>query len=67
MSDHHPAGRRFRLTVLRIEGTAWIIEHCKHVLARDLMLEAYVGEHNVDRVRYGIPWARIDHYTIEEE
>lgn len=67
MSNRHPTGRLFRLTILRVEGTAWIIEHCKHVLARDLVLEAYVGEHNVNRIRYGVPLARIDHYTIEEE
>lgn len=64
---NHPIGRKFRVTILGIDGTAWIVEHSKHVLYRRAGLELYTGEHNQDRVRYLIPWSIVDHVEIEEE
>lgn len=65
--DNHPARQRFKVTILRIDGTSWVVEHVKHVLYRDQVLELYLGEHGLNRVRRGVPWHLIDHFDIEEE
>ena len=64
---NHPKGRSFQVTILRIDGTSWVLKRCKHVLYRAAGLELYRGEHGQDRVRTLIPWAIVDHADIEEE
>ena len=66
--SHHPIRRKYKVTILRQDGTAWVIEHAKHVLFKtSYIIEVYLGEHNVDRRMLLIPLAHIDHLYLEEE
>lgn len=68
MTSNHPGNRKYKVTVLRTDGTPWIIEHCKHVLFKvPGVFEIYWGEHNVDRKLILLPASHVDHIYVEEE
>jgi hypothetical protein len=66
---NHPVKRKYRVTILRHDGTPFVVEHAKHVLHKNgnPVIEIYLGEHNVDRKMIWMPWDKIDHVIITEE
>lgn len=63
----HTHGRKpMTVEVLRKDGTAWTVDHVKHVVEGVNFVKLYVGEHDVDRKVIWIPVARIDHLNIAE-
>ena len=67
-SEQHHGKRKYKVTILRVDGTPWIVEHCKHVLFKaNRLIELYIGEHNIDRELILLPMDRVDHIYIEEE
>lgn len=67
MNAVHPIKRKYAVTILRYDGTAFTIQHVKHVLHKDNLLEIYLGEHNVDRMIQWFPMTHVDHIDITEE
>lgn len=66
---NHPETRRYRVTVLRTDGTAWVLDKpVKHVLFKPdtNVFEIYQGEHGQDRRLIILPYLRVDHIYIEE-
>lgn len=64
--NHHPAGRRWNVALLRTDGTFIRLERVKHLIQKAHVLVIYTGEHNVNRQEQWWPWDRIDHLVVEE-
>jgi hypothetical protein len=56
----------FNVEVLRVDGTAWLIENVKHVIEGLSIIKFYIGEHGKDRKVIWVPISRIDHLNILE-
>jgi len=57
----------YSVTILRVDGTPWPIEHVKHVILKAHDYALYVGEHGKGRKLILIPRDRVDHIEVEEE